>query len=768
MTPVKYDDSSHTESPSTHSGSPEIGPPVEPTSRIPWKRRADLICTDRIIQGRRVFVVKDPIRLTYFEIPEESWFLLEQLDGKTTLGPLRDAFQSRFPDQPVSFELLQQAIDQFIRQRLTTYMEIGHGQQMAMRMRKESARRLRSQWANPLAIRFRGVDPDQWMEKLNGWCGWVFSPVGLILGTLLMLSALMMVLVHSNALIDRLPEARQLISGENLIWLPFLLAGVKILHELGHGLVCKRMGGECREIGVLLLLLTPTLYCNVSDAWMLKSRWQRIAVSAAGMWVELLIAASATVLWWSSQPGLLHTLCLNLILLCGINTLILNGNPLLKYDGYFILTDWLEIPNLQERATRHVRSSLASWFCGVPSNFSGSLAWQAGLWAYGLASTSYRLLLTVTMLWGLYFWGKPHGLGSGVLLLSLPLMVTMVSGTAWPLIRGVHDPARRNRIRWPQFWMRSGLVLGLLIALLSIPLPMSILASASLDDGQARTVYVTVSGTLVDHAALGTFVQAGQVICRLEDPVLQRQLVKLDGDIHTVRVRLENLDRLRVADPDAAAGIPTLQSTLADLQAQRQQLNLLMDRLLLRAPCDGTVLPIQRRIELPQSMSLATWSGSPLNEENQGSYLIEGTPVCLIGDWPSHWADLLIPYSEATLVRPGQSVRVLWNESIGGDSTEEISVGRIVELGSMDWSLEQSAERASRHWMTGEDSPRYDRGAGNWLKARIELEQVPSHLPRGSTGRARIDVQPMSMASRVYRWIRLTFVIKGTLAAPPG
>jgi len=105
-----------------------------------------------------------------------------------------------------------------------------------------------------------------------------------------------------------------------------------------------------------------TLYCTVSDIWIVRDKWQRIAVSLAGMWIEAAIAATCTLLWWFSSPGLFHSLCLNLMFLCGVSTFVFNGNPLLRYDGYFALSDWLEIPNLQQQSAAIVRARLLGWF----------------------------------------------------------------------------------------------------------------------------------------------------------------------------------------------------------------------------------------------------------------------------------------------------------------------------------------------------------------------------------------------------------------------
>ena len=149
----------------------------------------------------------------------------------------------------------------------------------------------------------------------------------------------------------KLPTFHQFFEAKNWIYLGVTLAVTKVIHEFGHGLTCKHFGGECHEMGVMLLVLTPCLYCNVSDSWMLPNKWHRAWIGAAGMYVEIVIASICTFLWWFSEPGLLHQLCLSTMFVCSVSTMMFNANPLLRYDGYYILADLMEIPNLRQKAS---------------------------------------------------------------------------------------------------------------------------------------------------------------------------------------------------------------------------------------------------------------------------------------------------------------------------------------------------------------------------------------------------------------------------------
>ncbi len=159
------------------------------------------------------------------------------------------------------------------------------------------------------------------------------------------IAAITLVLVNYQEFKGKLPTFQQFFQAKNWIWLGLTMAAVKVCHEFGHGLSCKKFGGECHEMGFMMLVFTPCLYCNVSDSWMLPNKWQRVFIGAAGMYVELILASIATFLWWFSEDdSMFKFLCLSVMFICSVSTVVFNGNPLLRFDGYYIIMDILEIP----------------------------------------------------------------------------------------------------------------------------------------------------------------------------------------------------------------------------------------------------------------------------------------------------------------------------------------------------------------------------------------------------------------------------------------
>ena len=156
----------------------------------------------------------------------------------------------------------------------------------------------------------------------------------------------MFLLLHAETFLGELPTITSLLAGNGIVSLWIVVGSLKILHELSHGLACERFGAECQSIGLAFLFFSPCMYCDVTDAWMLPRKSHRIAVSLAGVYVELFISSLGLWLWWFSTPGLFHQICLQVFLAGSVSTLLLNANPLLRFDGYFVIADLLEIPNL--------------------------------------------------------------------------------------------------------------------------------------------------------------------------------------------------------------------------------------------------------------------------------------------------------------------------------------------------------------------------------------------------------------------------------------
>ncbi len=225
-----------------------------------------------------------------------------------SLDDIKEQFETQFTPQKITYHDLLQFVGMLHRSGLVISEATGQGHQLRKRRDEKKWRELMGKLANVFALRFRGVDPERFLNWLYPYTGWFFRWYTVVCVMLLGLAALALVGgATSTSSRRKLPAFHAFFGPKNWFYLGITMAMVKVLHEFGHGLSCKHFGGECHELGAMMLVFTPALYCNVSDSWMLPNKWHRAAIGAAGMYVELFLASIATFLWWFSQPGLLNS-----------------------------------------------------------------------------------------------------------------------------------------------------------------------------------------------------------------------------------------------------------------------------------------------------------------------------------------------------------------------------------------------------------------------------------------------------------------------------
>jgi putative peptide zinc metalloprotease protein len=715
--------------------------------------RPDLVIRGQLSAGSRSFIVKDPLKLSYSHLTEQEHFILSQLDGETSLAKIEERFSERFAPQRVSASQVHAFLATLHRSGLLLGETAGQGEQLeAKRKRSQGFDLLR--WAEKvLAIRWRGINPEPLLNWLEPKFGWLFSRGGFFLWSIVVFWGALAGILNFDEFAHRWPESKAWLAGPNLLWLGLAMIGVKTLHELGHALAARRMGSRCNEIGVQLFFLLPCLYTNVSDVWLLPNKWRRVAVSAAGIYVELLLAALATLVWWRAEPGVLSSLCQSIILITSVGTLVLNGNPLMRYDGYYILADLLEIPNLEQRSRSQLVALLARLGAGIEWQPPGELTPGPRPWlaAYAAAAVAYRAavliavyLATRAMLrqWRL----EPVSdvlVAGAVLGITIPLAQTMGQFLVY---------ARRTNELRPARLAISAVALVVIVAgALLLPWPRRVIAPVVIEARDASRIYATVAGTLRSGARVGSTVQQGQIVAELENADLRRDLVRLETEHRQQELRLLELETIRGDDPASAAAIPTARQSLADLDARLGQVRELIEKLMLHAPHDGLVLPSPKRRTARRPNELTSWVDTPLNEANRGAFIETGTLLCLIGRPGDIEAVAIVDQADAALIPLGNAASVAMPQKVGGPIA-----GTVVELGRTD------ADELPLHLTaTGAVLQQTDETGGmhalqTTYQIRIRLDNAQDVLP-GATGRALIVGTPETLATRVKRWFGQTF-----------
>jgi len=714
--------------------------PAAPTWRpglLHVKARPDLHVSRQQYEGQTYFVIKNPASRKYFRLRPEGYFVLQQLDGAKTVEEICEAYSDRFPTQHVEPNDLNTFIEELRLARflhVTTPLGIDG---LYEDYRKRHIKKTKEVVTQFLFLRIPIIDPDRLLERMQPYVRWAFSTWFRVFSVLLMATALSLVVFNFEVFAARLGHYTELFTWRNLIYFWMALGVAKVLHEFGHGLTCKYYGGEVHEMGVLFLIFTPCLYCNVSDAWMIRQKRQKIAITLAGIYVEIFLASLATLLWWTSEPGFLNSLCLALMLVCSISTIMFNGNPLLRYDGYYALADWLEIPNLRTKANQAIWNTIGKLCAGVetPRPYMP----QRRLWLFGVyavASYVYRWVVMISIVYFLYTFLKPHKLAVISIMLGLAGTVLMFF---MPLYKGVTMLwKRRGRLEpnYKRLAVTSVVLAGLVALVFWVPFPFRVGSSLMLRPEDSRLVYVEAPGRLTELlVADGQPVKEGDPLALLQNEAEQIKLTDLQQRARELTA-LEN-QYIATGNPAGQNRVRAAQAYTTQAIIKQQET---IGKLTLKAPRDGVVLLDSQA------------------EQRIGSHLPHGTPVCTVADPKRLQAMLVINQDDVLEVREGATVRMqIYSEpgkTVRG-TVRTTSHGRLESLPS---SLTQAA--------AGDVAARIDPKTGEARPVQpsyvvlVDFDEHPLRLWPGVRGYAKIDCGTRTLAGRAWRWILRTFSFK--------
>jgi putative peptide zinc metalloprotease protein len=590
---------------------------VERRKHVRIRLRPDLDVTLQKYEGRSYWVVKDPVALRYYRFKEQERFLIDAMDGSNTLDEVQKEYEKRFRPERLTLEDLESFAHQLINAGLALNESPRAGQQLYERRNK----RIRSEWmqtlTNILYIKIPIFDPDRLLTHMLKYMWWIFTPWFLAVSVAVMLAAVALVATHFETFREKLPAYHEFFSFKTAIYLWIALGVVKVIHEFGHGLSCKAFGGEVHEMGALFLCLSPCLYCNVSDAWTLPSKWRRIIISGAGIYVELIIAAIATFIWWnsSSQP-FVHNLSLSLMVVCSVSTVVFNANPLMRYDGYFVVADWLEVPNLRDRSNRFLKNLMMEICLGVETDPEPymTLSRKTLFVIYAVVSYVYRWVVTFSILYLMYNWlpVKLRVISSVMTLFAAGSMV------GWPLYRlgkNIHKRGRLPDMKTGRVIITSSVVAAVLLAIVLVPLPFSRVIQTGvvqLNPHDSKPVKVEAAGNLeFPLVEDGQPVARGAILGGLWNPSLVQELKDLKNERDSdERHRAELHDELQLAnrEPDPSrrderrksisVQIDKLKGDIVTLNKKIEGKQMEVDGLAFKAPQSGLVFNVPRTEEV--------------------------------------------------------------------------------------------------------------------------------------------------------------------------
>lgn len=655
---------------------------------IPLKKRADLVVAKIDYLGVGYQVIKDPIALKYHRLQVEQYRILELLDGKRSLESVRDDLKADFPTLQITLSDIQQLITDLHRKGLVISDRTGQGAAVVRERRKTRKEKIKQTLMSLLSLRLPGWDPEITLHKLHPFISWMFHPAAVTVCMMFVVSSWLVLGANLEEFRARLPEFQSFFGWPNLIYLWITLGLAKIIHEFGHGLSCTHYGGECHEMGVMMLVFSPCLYCDVTDSWMMKNKWHRIIIGAAGMYIEIILSAIAIYIWWLTKPGLLHHLALNTFFVTTITTVIFNANPLMRFDGYYMMSDFLEIPNLRQKSEKLLKEAF-SWYClGIESRPDPFMPETGRAWfvTYAIAAWCYRWVVLVSISMFLYTVLKPYDLQS----LGITVLVFSMAGIFFSMFRSIYQiiaTPRMEPMSKTKMTISALVFAGAVWLVCTTPIPWYHEAPCVLEPQGVMMTPAPVAGRimlpseyqaawdllknfensarkriinkvdpsdtsrlLIDRDQLsllngmptpeeysqipvnGTQVTKGQVIAILERPEDLKNQDKLVQQVADLVFRSEQIrDYDGIPDPlgsgDAQAEAIELMKTIRELV----KLNTLR---VVRSPADGRIIAARRVPEEPPSeiekMKLAPWTGTPLDPENAGCVLEAGQEVCSI------------------------------------------------------------------------------------------------------------------------------------------
>lgn len=539
-------------------------------------------------RGNVWYVVHDHATGRVHRLSPASCMMIAAMDGVRTVDQLWHAIGAKLGEEaPSQGDVIRLLAELNASDLLQT--EVTPNSDALM---ERAARAGRSGWLSnvlyPLALRIPCWHPDAFFERTRPIARWMFSRSGAILWLLVLLPALLLAAQHWQEL--NADATDRILAADNIVPLALTYLLLKVMHEFGHGFAVKAFGGAVHEFGVMVLVFAPLPYVDASAASGFRSKWQRALVGAAGMMVELFIAALALYVWLAVEPGIVRALAFNAMVVAGVSTVLFNGNPLLRYDGYYILADLLEIPNLAQRATRYwgylinryvFRTDGAEDFVAT----SGERIWFL---FYGPAAFFYRQAVMLGI--AIFIASQYLAVGIAVAVWSLLTGIALPIGKAsWLVLTSPR--LQRNRTRAITATFGAMLVAG--SALLLIPAPFYFTTEGVVWLPERAILRAGANGFVRDFLVEpGQRVQAGDALIESEDPASRTELEILRARVTELEIRLATerfADRIR-------AEITTTE--LGQARAELETATSRAERLIVRSPGDG-IFSVMKSQDLP-------------------------------------------------------------------------------------------------------------------------------------------------------------------------
>lgn len=486
----------------------------------------------QFFRGERWYLLHDPYNNQFFRLRPAAYAFVLRMGPKTSVGEAWELVLKERPEDAPGQQDVVGLLSQLYASNLLVAEVPADTAALFQRYKKRVKREATAKILGAMFARFPLLDPDDFLEWVKPASDRIFSRIGFVMWLAVIVWGFSSLVGSTGELVA---QSYRVLDPSNLPWLFLVTAILKAFHEFGHMALCKKFGGSVHRAGILLMIFTPMPYADTTTAWGFRDRWQRLMVGFGGMIAELFLAAIAAIIWARSGEGLLKDLAFNAMLVGSVSTVLFNLNPLLRFDGYFILSDLSGIPNLYQRSTKYLRYLFERYLFGLRKELSPANnpteTWV--LPTYGIAAGIYRIFLFGSIL--IFVWDR---------FLLVGLLMGLICLIAWilvPLGKLVNYMAGS-----PKLHLQRGRAVGVVCACVAllviltrwIPFPESVRADGVVQARDSVLITAGASGRVIELLSQpGSRVEAGQALLRLHDPDLKLSMRELEAQLEEGRAR---------------------------------------------------------------------------------------------------------------------------------------------------------------------------------------------------------------------------------------
>lgn len=687
-------------------------------------------------RGQIWYVLQDHTNGRFHRFSPAAYQLIGLMDGRHSMDQIWKHVSRDLGDQSLTQAQAIQLLAQLYKADALVTDVSPDTRELFQRQATTERRQRFQRWKSPLAIRIPLIDPDRFLVATLPLAQRIFSVWGMLFWLLFVGGSAVTAFMHWPELTQNMVD--RVLAANNILILLLTFPLVKVFHEFGHAYVARLHGGEIHEMGVMFLILMPIPYVDATSSSAFASRWKRALVGSAGMLAELFVAAIALHVWLNVEPGLISAVMYNIMIIAGVSTLLFNANPLIRFDGYYVLSDLIEIPNLGTRSTRYLGYLIQRYLFGVkdvksPANSRGERIWFIG---YAIASFIYRLFLIAFIVFLLA--DKFFVVGVILAIWAATMMAVM------PVYKQINFLMTNKRLkgRRTRAIAISTAFVAALVGISLIPVPLATIVEGVVWADQDSRVRMDSQG-FVDKVLVvpGTRVAAGQplIVCKNYEmdanlERLEAQLAELQAQYDAVSTR-ERLKRNRV---QAKLVREQINATAAQIQLLENQ----MAQLVIRSPRAGTFV-------------------SSITRSLNGRFLQRGEVLGFVMKPERATVRVLVPQQRVNLVRRRtEAVTVRVADSI--DRELQARVSREVpqasqNLPSAALTFEGGGGIAANPNRAMNDSSQLS-AFQSWFQFDIEVDRAEDDLGLGERVHARFFHGTEPLGAQLYRSVRQTFL----------